>query len=108
MPCLDICNINWQIKSTCFYLVKTLSDKIKKNHIFILIFSLTSASFKSWKLLKQETTFHFGIKDNEHTSWKLIFLSKDEFFPHKRLIIKKSLELQCFSTMSLPPIAPVA
>lgn len=92
----------------CFYLVKTLADKIKKNHIFILTFPLTSASLKRWKLLKQETTFHFGIKDNEHTSWKLIFLSKDEFFPHKRLIIKKSLELQCFSTMSLPPIAPVA
>jgi len=51
----------------CFYLVKTLADKIQ-NHIFILTFPLTSASLKRWKLLKQETTFHFGIKDNEHTS----------------------------------------
>lgn len=91
-----------------FYLGKTLADKIKYFPLFILTFPSTSASLKRWKLLKQETTFLFGIKDNEHTSWKLIFLSKDEFFSHKRLIIKKSLELQCFSTMSLPPIAPVA
>lgn len=60
--------MNWQIKSMCFHLVKTLADKIKNYPIFILTFPLTSASLKRWKLLKQETTFHFGIKDNEHTS----------------------------------------
>lgn len=51
-----------------FYLGKTLADKIKYFPLFVLTFPSTSASLKRWKLLKQETTFLFGIKDNEHTS----------------------------------------
>lgn len=52
----------------CFYLVKISLGKIQYCHIFTVTFLLISASLKRWKLLKQESTFYFGIKDNEHTS----------------------------------------